>query len=160
MLVTHSLGFLSEVDHVVVLEGGAVAAQGAHEEVLSSPPLQRLLGALNDHRAAQQGDDEGVEEEEEEEDWEEELAGMPAGALTLKRIRTISEMSKKSRISEKGSKNGSLVKLDSNKNEEKSGEKLIEAERSETGTVGWSVYLYYFGAVGWVWTLLAVVGFH
>ncbi|KAF2879992.1 hypothetical protein ILUMI_26180, partial [Ignelater luminosus] len=126
IFVTHSVTYLPMVDKIIVLKDGEISEAGTYQQLMDkkgafSEFLQQYLNEAN---------------EKEDEESNNQLAR------------------KNSDVSETGTDkaNGSLPRKksiagDENKENEPE-EKLIEAEKTETGSVKWKVYKYYFETIG------------
>ncbi|GLH03628.1 Probable multidrug resistance-associated protein lethal(2)03659 [Gryllus bimaculatus] len=170
VLVTHGITFLPEVDQIVVLKDGEVTEMGTYKELLEKKGafadflLQHLQEGSGDDSTSQADLDELKQQLE---------STMGAEELQQKLIRARSRISESDSgsVSEKRSlsRSGSLQRqtsVESNAekrslsrlNSEKDGavkapvvgEKLIETEKAETGSVKWSVYSHYLKSIGLV----------
>ncbi|KAK7866925.1 hypothetical protein R5R35_001662 [Gryllus longicercus] len=170
VLVTHGITFLPEVDQIVVLKDGEVTEMGTYKELLEKKGafadflLQHLQEGSGDDSTSQADLDELKQQLE---------STMGAEELQQKLIRARSRISESDSgsVSEKRSlsRSGSLQRqtsVESNAekrslsrlNSEKDGavkapvvgEKLIETEKAETGSVKWGVYSHYLKSIGLV----------
>uniref|UniRef100_A0A8C4NL06 ABC-type glutathione-S-conjugate transporter n=1 Tax=Eptatretus burgeri TaxID=7764 RepID=A0A8C4NL06_EPTBU len=148
VLVTHGLSFLPQMHHIVVLVGGRVTESGSYQE------LQQRDGAFAEFlRSYAQ-----IEETQSEDSLTPPLtphsnASSREGAKTHHvGRREASEVLTRNPSLRDNPKEG-LHDGDKDE-EEQTGEKLIEDEKAETGSVKLSVFLEYLRAVG-IW--LAVV---
>ncbi|KAG8222673.1 hypothetical protein J437_LFUL002555 [Ladona fulva] len=169
ILVTHGITYLPEVDQIIVLKDGEITESGTYKELLEKK------GAFAEfllHHLQEVEQDEGISEE-----------GLDEIKMQLETTMGAEEFKRqlstqRSRISESESSDskqrsptGSLSRKRSIEGSEKSGssqqlneseagkktvvgEKLIEAEKAETGRVKWRVYSHYLRSIG---ILLSVV---
>jgi ATP-binding cassette, subfamily B, bacterial len=54
LIIAHRLATVRHADSIAVLEGGRLAAQGTHDELLSASPLYARLAALQFAGVAEQ----------------------------------------------------------------------------------------------------------
>ncbi|XP_018335867.1 multidrug resistance-associated protein 1 isoform X1 [Agrilus planipennis] len=165
ILVTHSITYLPEVDRIVVIKDGRVSETGTYRELLDSK--EAFAEFLNQHMAE-------VSDEEVEEDVDE-LKKLSTGA-PVESLRKLSRHSSRTE-STPDRANGSLTRqrsVDSSveksiRNRSQSnesiirskqdlvGEKLIEVEKAETGSVKWAVYKHYLKSIGVLLTVATIV---
>ncbi|XP_034253299.1 multidrug resistance-associated protein 1-like isoform X3 [Thrips palmi] len=176
VLVTHGITFLPEVDLIVVLKEGEVSETGTYKELLEKKGAfaEFLLHHLQEKSA--DGDvDENLDE------IKAQLEGIQGVEELKKEI-----IRQKSRVSEshsdtgsnadKVSLTGSLKRAGSGSSEglrrrhssepkeptppqqdAAKGEKLIEAEKAETGSVKWRVYAHYLRSIGLVLSVATII---
>ncbi|XP_049764041.1 multidrug resistance-associated protein 1 isoform X1 [Schistocerca cancellata] len=182
VLVTHSITFLPEVDLIVVLKDGEVTEIGAYKELLEKKGAFAEFLVQHLQEAAT---DEGDGELEEIKQQLETTIGAEELSQKLKRARSrVSEshsdsgsIGDKNSLSVSGSvyrqnsiessteKSNSLKRANSvEKNNVlvksvQPGEKLIEIEKAETGSVKWAVYSHYLKSVG-IFLSLATILFN
>jgi ATP-binding cassette subfamily C (CFTR/MRP) protein 1 len=157
ILVTHGVGFLPQMDQILVMKAGTITEVGSYRQLLQ----QR--GEFADflvHYLAEN-------DEKEEMGPSTELVGLKHDLEeSYGRRRLESQLSKarSERSSVASSLSGRKVASDgANKRETdevpsaatKLGETLIETERVEIGGVKWSVYLYYIKSVGYAASVTA-----
>ncbi|XP_050310916.1 multidrug resistance-associated protein 1 isoform X2 [Anthonomus grandis grandis] len=152
ILVTHGITYLPQTDKIFVVNNGEISENGTYQELLNKKGA--FAEFLMQH----------TQEEHSEDEEESDKLG-PTISEDLPR----NELRKRSR-SDSGSSalNGSLQRqksVDSAKSHRKEskekngpleGEKLIEAEKSETGSVSWKVYQHYLKSIG-TFTVIATV---
>uniref|UniRef100_A0A670IZ84 ATP binding cassette subfamily C member 3 n=1 Tax=Podarcis muralis TaxID=64176 RepID=A0A670IZ84_PODMU len=129
ILVTHSINFLPQVDHIVVLIDGKVSEMGSYQELLQQN--QAFAEFLRNFAP-----DEDIEEDEPTS----KDSHLPASNLSSDYGECPGKMSMKRRVCEKKPPETTQPK--------KSPNKLIEAETAETGTVKLTVFWQYMKAVG------------
>ncbi|KAL7286834.1 hypothetical protein TKK_0018975 [Trichogramma kaykai] len=175
ILVTHGITYLPEVDNIVVLKDGEISESGTYKELLEK------RGAFADFLV--QHLQEVKSEEEDTEDLLEikQKLETTIGSEELQqrinqaRSRTSVSVSESGSIADRRSLNGSLhrqpstdsqqslspLRSNSVKNKEevqfKVGEKLIETEKAETGSVKWKVYSHYLKSIGWFLAISTII---
>ncbi|XP_063922509.1 multidrug resistance-associated protein 1 isoform X6 [Zophobas morio] len=158
VLVTHGITYLPQTDKIVVLKDGEVSECGTYQQLLDKKGAfsEFLLQHINE-----------VEEDEEELDaLKNQLSGTAVSEEISKKLSR-----HRSRVSESVSETGSdqtslslqrqksvdsadrsLRHRSSSVEEPKKppvkGDKLIEVEKTETGSVKWSVYKHYLKSIG------------
>lgn len=166
VLVTHGITYLPECDNIFVLKDGEVSEKGTYKELLEKKGsfAEFLIQHLQE-----------VNEEEEDLD---EIKAQLEGAVTSEELkakfeRAISNTRARSdSTSSAGSGNGKISRQNSStasenelrqrrtsespqKGEKQANgkaptqQKLIETEKSETGSVKWDVYKHYLKSIGW-----------
>nr|UOU03336.1 ATP-binding cassette subfamily C1-5 [Brachionus rubens] len=122
IFVTNSLGFLPQVDEVIVLENGRVVEQGKYDELIAKN------GAFASFIKTHVNDK--VAEENVVEDHDEKLDSVvpksPESKIPSQSVRSLNQPSKN----------------------DKAGEKITVKEKIETGSVKFSVLMEYFKACG------------
>ncbi|XP_065338923.1 multidrug resistance-associated protein 1 isoform X7 [Cloeon dipterum] len=149
VLVTHGITYLPEVDQIIVLKDGEISERGTYNELIAKK------GAFADfllQHLQEKSEDDG----EDLEDVKHQLE-MALGSENVQR-----QLSRQ-KSSDSASLTGSLSKsFDSSEvrqrrrsskensvpPEKKTGQKLIETEKSETGSVKWEVYAHYLMSIG------------
>ncbi|XP_014222082.1 multidrug resistance-associated protein 1 isoform X9 [Trichogramma pretiosum] len=175
ILVTHGITYLPEVDNIVVLKDGEISESGTYKELLEK------RGAFADFLV--QHLQEVKSEEEDTEDLLEikQKLETTIGSEELQqrinqaRSRTSVSVSESGSLADRRSLNGSLhrqpstdsqqslspLRSNSVKNKEevqyKVGEKLIETEKAETGSVKWKVYSHYLKSIGWFLAISTII---
>ncbi|GLV32342.1 Multidrug-Resistance like Protein 1 [Carabus blaptoides fortunei] len=169
VLVTHGITYLPECNNIVVLKNGEVSEMGSYKELLDKKGdfADFLIQHLQE-----------VNEEEAEEQLDELKSHLGTDEIRQKLARHRSRVSES--VSETGSAaermNGSLTRQMSSDSGDKSGslrrripsakdeikkpvkgEKLIEAEKTETGSVKWEVYSHYLKSIGVALSITTVV---
>ncbi|KAF5296657.1 hypothetical protein FQR65_LT10197 [Abscondita terminalis] len=160
VLVTHGITYLPKVDQIIVLKDGEVSEVGTYKELLDKKGAFAEFIIQHLHEADEEENDEQLDELKSQ-------LSIPIGNDYKRQLsRGRSRISES--ISETGSElvNGSLQRQKSTESggTEKSlrhrtssvdstkksiiGEKLIEAEKSETGSVKWEVYVHYLKSIG------------
>jgi len=158
ILVTHSAVFLPRVDHIVVMKDGRVSEQGSYRQLLDAKgEFQEFLTTF----LAEGHEDEFDKEELDKikEGLEQNIGKNKLRDSITKRKRTLSEASKGS--------GGSLRRRGTHKAKKEAkteaapavGQKLIEKETEEQGTIGWAVYLRYLRSIGLFIFSMSVVMF-
>uniref|UniRef100_A0A1B6EGY9 ABC-type glutathione-S-conjugate transporter n=1 Tax=Clastoptera arizonana TaxID=38151 RepID=A0A1B6EGY9_9HEMI len=158
VLVTHSITFLPEVDLILVMKDGTVSESGTYKELLAKK------GAFSDFliQHLQEVDE---ETESELDDLKQQLIESNT-ELRKKFERQKSTESGSLRQRSNHSESGSVASLNRRRSsssseekvpiEKKPGDKLIEAEKAETGGVKKQVYLYYLKSVGGLLTIATI----
>ncbi|CAB1429177.1 unnamed protein product [Pleuronectes platessa] len=162
VLVTHGMSFLPYVDEIVVLLDGVIsevgsykilrANKGAFSEFLDTYAQEERKRTYSDCSQ----DTEDLPLVSESEDTHVDSALEDSVTLTLKRENSIRRSKRNGSIRRR--KSSSLRELES-AGKIKEGERIIEKETMETGQVKFSVYLQYMRAIGWVYSIGAVVFF-
>ncbi|XP_026281245.2 multidrug resistance-associated protein 1 isoform X2 [Frankliniella occidentalis] len=165
VLVTHGITFLREVDLIVVLKDGEVSETGTFKELMEKKGAfaEFLLHHLQE--VSNEGDADA-----------EEMIAQLEGTLGAEELQKELHR-RKARVSESQSDTGSIAERTSltgslkrggsgsseglrrrHSSEQKEptppkqdlakGEKLIEAEKAETGSVKWRVYAHYLSSIG------------
>jgi ABC-type multidrug transport system fused ATPase/permease subunit len=120
ILVTHQLQYLRDADHIVIMNEGAIEAQGSFQELLGCPiDYAQLLGL-----------DESADRAIEEKPESERISTGPINSL-LRQISRVSARSKSSDKTAKEKDNGEIVGP-------------VNVEASSKGTLKHSVYIEYF----------------
>ncbi|XP_022900245.2 multidrug resistance-associated protein 1 isoform X2 [Onthophagus taurus] len=156
VLVTHGITYLPQTDKIVVIKDGEVSETGSYQELLNKKGAFADFLLQHITEAVELDDDEELDE----------LQGQLSNQLPDDLARKLATQISRTRASESesGSEklNGSLQhqssidksglrKRSSSSNEiqdKKVGEKLIEAEKAETGSVKWPVYKHYLSSIG------------
>ncbi|XP_011882151.1 PREDICTED: multidrug resistance-associated protein 1 isoform X4 [Vollenhovia emeryi] len=176
VLVTHSITYLPEVDNIIVLKDGEITECGTYKQLLEKKGAfaEFLVQHLQEVHV-----DEGSEADLREIKQQlESTMGADELQQKLTQVRTrISEsLSESGSVTDKKSLNGSLKRqystdsqqsvnyVHSNSTKEKEapkpnnvGEKLIEVEKTETGSVKWKVYSHYLKSIGWFLSISTIV---
>ncbi|XP_043526933.1 multidrug resistance-associated protein 1 isoform X4 [Frieseomelitta varia] len=178
ILVTHGITYLPEVDNIIVLKDGEITEVGSYKQLLekrgafSEFLVQHLQEVGNLHADGEsEADLHEIKQHLESTIGSNELQQK----LTRGRSRLSESQSESSSIADRRSLNGSLKRQystssqqsgiyeNSNKMKEtkllppKLGEKLIEVEKTETGSVKWRVYSHYFKSIGWFLSILTII---
>ncbi|XP_043526935.1 multidrug resistance-associated protein 1 isoform X6 [Frieseomelitta varia] len=175
ILVTHGITYLPEVDNIIVLKDGEITEVGSYKQLLEK------RGAFSEflvqHLQEVHADGESEADLHEIKQHLESTIGSNElqQKLTRGRSRLSESQSESSSIADRRSLNGSLKRQystssqqsgiyeNSNKMKEtkllppKLGEKLIEVEKTETGSVKWRVYSHYFKSIGWFLSILTII---
>ncbi|KAM3606183.1 uncharacterized protein V6R79_012047 [Siganus canaliculatus] len=162
ILVTHGVSFLPYVDNIVVLVDGVIsevgsynslrASKGAFSEFLDTYAKEQNNQAQSDSDSNQDVVD--VELTAEREDTQPDSPLEDTVSLTLKRENSIRRSQRKGSVR---LRKNSSIKKPNNTDELKKGQKLIEKETMETGQVKLSMYIQYFRAMGWIYTVMVFV---
>ena len=143
VLVTHRISVLSQCDQIIVMNNGSISECGSYRQLLKKGGdfAEFIMNHLN-------------EENEDIDDKELELIDQTVkiGSVERQRSRTKSTDSRTS---------ASLVKDITDRTKKKSQilGKLVEVEKSQTGSVSWSVYWEYIQMVGIIWCCTVVLSY-
>ncbi|XP_071542397.1 multidrug resistance-associated protein 1-like isoform X3 [Panulirus ornatus] len=165
VLVTHSLTYLPQVDKIIVLNNGMITEEGSYKELIERKgQFQEFLFQY----ISQVSEEDDVLEDLEDIKLQLECAlGKELIEKQLCRQRKESEnesIIEWDKNREKQNRRGSKRISESEKGKsaisfapaKKTGEKLIEAEKAETGKVHIAVYKYYIEAIGILSTVLTL----
>ncbi|KAG7197437.1 hypothetical protein KM043_013293 [Ampulex compressa] len=178
ILVTHGITYLPEVDNIVVLKDGEITESGTYKQLLEKKGafseflVQHLQEVGNLHTDdGSEADLHEIKQQLESTIGADELQQK----LTRGRSRISESQSESGSIIDKRSLNGSLkrqystesqqsgnyIRSNSIKDKElvkpKVGEKLVEVEKAETGSVKWQVYSHYLKSIGWFLAISTIV---
>lgn len=176
LLVTHGITYLPNVDEIYVVKDGEISESGNLKELIEKKG--DFAEFLIDHLQEANEDEENLDDIKQH--LESTLANNPDTEILGKLERAISrERSRSDSQSETASLNGyisadstvskeggvrrrSVKKRNSDSDtkaeqDEPSGKKLIEQEKSEVGSVKWAVYKHYLKSIGVGLTLLTVL---
>ncbi|XP_069695544.1 multidrug resistance-associated protein 1 isoform X5 [Periplaneta americana] len=170
VLVTHGITYLPDVDIIVVLKDGEVTELGTYKQLLEK---KGAFAEFLVQHLQEVGADDGTSEADLDEIKQQIENTIGAEELQLIRARSRESESDTGSLGEKRSlsgslnrqysiesnteKSGSLRRLNSIDKESGSktnfiakpgGDKLIEAEKAETGSVKWRVYSHYLKSIG------------
>ncbi|XP_072938928.1 multidrug resistance-associated protein 1 isoform X2 [Epargyreus clarus] len=152
--VTHNVSYLAQTDLVLVLRGGEVSEAGSYAQLLDKKGAfaEFLLHHLSDAERTSP---------EELDDIKQELESKLGSEFQnkLQRARSLSESTSESEQPASGDRAGSVKRRtpEAAPADLKEKNKLIEAEKTETGSVKWSVYKHYLMSVGMCATTLTVL---
>ncbi|XP_024869837.1 multidrug resistance-associated protein 1 isoform X4 [Temnothorax curvispinosus] len=176
ILVTHSITYLPEVDNIIVLKDGEITESGTYKQLLEKKGA--FAEFLVQHLQEVHVDDGSEADLREIKQQLESTMGADELQQKLTRVRSrISEsLSESGSVTDRKSLNGSLTRqystesqqsanyVHSNSTKEKEalkpnnvGEKLIEIEKAETGSVKWKVYSHYLKSIGWFLSISTIV---
>ncbi|XP_077258455.1 multidrug-Resistance like Protein 1 isoform X1 [Temnothorax americanus] len=176
VLVTHSITYLPEVDNIIVLKDGEITESGTYKQLLEKKGA--FAEFLVQHLQEVHVDDGSEADLREIKQQLESTMGADELQQKLTRVRSrISEsLSESGSVTDRKSLNGSLTRqystesqqsanyVHSNSTKEKEalkpnivGEKLIEIEKAETGSVKWKVYSHYLKSIGWFLSISTIV---
>ncbi|XP_047368145.1 multidrug resistance-associated protein 1 isoform X4 [Vespa velutina] len=173
--ITHDIVYLPEVDNIFVLKDGEITESGTYKQLMDKRGafaeflMQHLQEVHTDdgsdpdlHEIKQQLESKmGTQELQEK--------------LTRARSRISESQSESGSITDRRSLNGSLKRQYSTESQQsgnyltgnnikekgvlqpKIGEKLIEVEKAETGSVKWKVYSHYLKSIGWFLSISTIV---
>ncbi|XP_050561843.1 multidrug resistance-associated protein 1 isoform X2 [Spodoptera frugiperda] len=151
--VTHNVSYLAQTDLVVVLRDGEVSEAGSYQQLLEKKGAfaEFLLHHLSD---AERTSPEELDEIKQ--DLESKLG--TEFQNKLQRARSLSESASESEQAA-GDRAGSVKRKtpEATPNELKEKNKLIEAEKAETGSVKWGVYKHYLMSVGVLSSVITVL---
>ncbi|TSP25420.1 Canalicular multispecific organic anion transporter 1 [Bagarius yarrelli] len=165
ILITHGINFLPHVDEIVVLVDGLVSEVGSYNSLRASKgAFSEFLDTYAKEENKSNAQKESVSDIEEFDitpESQEPQPDCPAEdvvSVTLKRENSL-------RHSQRHAARNGSIKVRSNSSaqskkaveESKKGQRLIEKETMETGTVKFSLYLQYLRAVGWCFTTMFIV---
>ncbi|XP_046739580.1 multidrug resistance-associated protein 1 isoform X8 [Diprion similis] len=178
VLVTHGITYLPEVDNIIVIKNGEVTERGTYKQLLEKKGafaeflVQHLQEVGNlEADAVSEADLDEIKQQLESTIGTDDLQQK----LSRARSRVSESHSDSGSVNEKRSLNGSLKRqhsidshnsvslLHRNSVKEKDalpakvGEKLIEVEKTETGSVKWKVYSHYLRSIGWFLTISTIV---
>ena len=145
VLVTHGITYLPKTDYIIVMKEGRVSEQGTYQELIETKgEFSRFMLEY-----MSESSNEGADE------LKEELSKTLGEEFVKRQLST-----QQSVVSESSEKNIDNKKKDDDdkKTETKVGEKLIEKENTETGSVKLSVYWYYIKCLGVVGAFSALIG--
>ncbi|KAI4481391.1 hypothetical protein M0804_009511 [Polistes exclamans] len=173
--ITHDIVYLPEVDNIFVLKDGEITESGTYKQLMDKRGafaeflMQHLQEVHTDD-----GSDADLNEIKQQ--LESKMSTQELQEKLTRAISRISEsQSESGSITDRRSLNGSLkrqystesqqsVNLLSGKNikdkaalQPKKGEKLIEIEKAETGSVKWKVYSHYFKSIGWFLSISTII---
>ncbi|XP_014612653.1 PREDICTED: multidrug resistance-associated protein 1 isoform X1 [Polistes canadensis] len=176
--ITHDIVYLPEVDNIFVLKDGEITESGTYKQLMDKRGafaeflMQHLQEVGNLH--TDDGSDADLNEIKQQ--LESKMGTQELQEKLTRAISRISEsQSESGSITDRRSLNGSLkrqystesqqsVNLLSGKNikdkaalQPKKGEKLIEIEKAETGSVKWKVYSHYFKSIGWFLSISTII---
>lgn len=177
LLVTHGITFLPEVDQIVVLKDGEVTEMGTYKELLEKKGafadflLQHLQDGGGDDSTSQADLDEIKQQLESTMGAEElqqklirarsRISESDSGSVSEKRSLSRSGSLQRQASVESNAEKRSLLRLNSEKDGSVkgpvAGEKLIETEKAETGSVKWEVYSHYLKSIGIVLTTSTII---
>ncbi|XP_016840840.1 multidrug resistance-associated protein 1 isoform X8 [Nasonia vitripennis] len=177
ILVTHGITYLPEVDNIVVLKDGEITECGTYKELLEKRGafadfLVQHLQEVGNLQTEEENTDDLIEIKQRLENTigTEELQQR----INQARTKVSGSISESGSIGDRKSLNGSLrrqhstdsqqsgslLRSNSVKDKEqiqyKTGEKLIETEKAETGSVKWRVYSHYLRSIGWFLSLSTI----
>ncbi|XP_012271250.1 multidrug resistance-associated protein 1 isoform X2 [Orussus abietinus] len=167
ILVTHSIAYLPEVDNILVIKDGEITECGTYKQLLEKRGAfaEFLIQHLQEVKP---GDGSKTELNDIKQQLESTLGAEELQQkLSRARSRVSESHSESGSFTDRKSLNGSLcrqhstdsqysgslARVNSLKEKEllqpKVGEKLIEVEKAETGSVKWRVYAHYLKSIGW-----------
>ena len=143
VLVTHRISVLSKCDQIIVMKDGSVSEFGSYRQLLESGGdfAEFILTHLSD------GTDEDIADEELQ--LIDQMVKRDSFERQRSRTKSIESLTKNFRrrtLSTESKRNSNHELSDEKK--VKNTSKLIEAEKSETGSVKWTVYWDYLQRVG------------
>ncbi|XP_072401346.1 multidrug resistance-associated protein 1 isoform X12 [Diabrotica undecimpunctata] len=163
VLVTHGITYLPQTEKIIVLKDGKISETGTYQQLLDRKGAfaEFLLQHITEE----------AETVEELDELKDQLADTPLSQEVARQL-----VRHRSRVSESHSEtgsdhigNGSIQRLnsvdksnqklsfDDGKKGPKTGEKLIETEKAETGNVSWAVYKHYLKSIGLVFMLATLI---
>nr|QCO93576.1 ATP-binding cassette subfamily C member 5 [Chilo suppressalis] len=152
--VTHSVSYLAQTDLVVVLRDGEISEAGTYQQLLEKKGAfaEFLLHHLSDAERTSPEELDAIKEQLETKLGTE-------FQNKLQRARSLSESNSETEPASSGDRAGSVKRKtpEATPNELKEKSKLIEAEKTETGSVKWSVYKHYLMSVGVLASVVTVL---
>ncbi|KAL2082928.1 hypothetical protein ACEWY4_020701 [Coilia grayii] len=161
ILVTHGVSFLPHVDEIVVLVDGRVSEVGSYQSLKASKgAFSNFLFTYAKEENNRSAKDEGSDTEEvdvipEAEDAQADCPPEDVVSLTLRRNSSLRHSQRHAQ------RNGSVrlrktssLRTKRPSDETKKGQRLIEKEAMETGTVKFAVYVQYLRAMGWCYSAM------
>ena len=142
VLVTHGITYLPKTDYIIVLKEGRISEQGSYEDLIQQKGefAQFMLEYMN-------------EASDDVEELKEELSKTLGADFLERQLSTQQSQTEKPEVSEEKNKTDTKTE-----DKPKVGEKLIEKETAETGSVKMAVYWYYMKCLGVVGALSAIIG--
>ncbi|KAK2583563.1 hypothetical protein KPH14_009513 [Odynerus spinipes] len=178
ILVTHGIVYLPEVDNILVLKDGEITEHGTYKQLMDKRGafaeflMQHLQEVGNLHTDdASDADLHEIKQQLESTIGAQELQEK----LTNARSRISESQSESGSITDRRSLNGSLKRQYSTESQQsgnyvignsikekgslkpKVGEKLIDIEKAETGSVKWKVYSHYLKSIGWFLSISTII---
>ncbi|KAJ0175661.1 hypothetical protein K1T71_008820 [Dendrolimus kikuchii] len=153
--VTHNVSYLAQTDLVVVLREGVVSEAGTYQQLLEKKGAfaEFLLHHLSDAERTTPEELNVIKQE-----LEKKLGSEFQNKL--QRARSLSESASESDQVGSGDRAGSVKRKTPDRtttNDLKEKNKLIEAEKAETGSVKWTVYKHYLMSVGVLASVITIV---
>ncbi|XP_030761803.1 multidrug resistance-associated protein 1 isoform X2 [Sitophilus oryzae] len=165
VLVTHGITYLPQTDSILVITNGEISESGTYQELLAKKGAfaDFLMQHIQEHSDNEEDVSLNTESTVELDEIKSQLVGISHQSSVDGPRQIVRHRSRVSEsISETGSNtglNGSLQRQKSEdsakgrkgsaeKNGPVQGEKLIDAEKSETGSVSWQVYKHYLSSIG------------
>ncbi|XP_076266255.1 multidrug resistance-associated protein 1-like isoform X2 [Rhynchophorus ferrugineus] len=167
VLVTHGVTYLPQTDNILVITNGEVSESGTYQHLMDKKGA--FAEFLIQHMQEQSDDEEDDSVNTATTVELDELKDQLIQSTEVGRQQVVRHRSRVSEsLSETGSShglNGSLQRQkseDSTKSHRKGssggqGDKLIDAEKSETGSVSWNVYKHYLGSIGVLVVICTVI---
>lgn len=176
LLVTHGITYLPNVDEIYVVKDGQISETGNLKELIEKKG--DFAEFLIEHLQAANEDEENLDDIKQQLEStlathaDTEMIGKLERAISRERSRSDSQsetaslngyISADSTVStEDGVRRRSVKKRNSDSDlkaekEEPTGQKLIEQEKSEVGSVKWAVYKHYLKSIGVGLTLLTIL---
>ncbi|EEB15150.1 multidrug resistance protein, putative [Pediculus humanus corporis] len=155
LLVTHGITYLPQVDMIVVLTDGEISEIGTYRELLDKKGafaefLIQHLQENNEVTDIQLEETVGVETLKGIQRQRSESRGESDSIDRRTSVGSLTESKNKRKSSLNANGNGTVMK-------KQAGEKLIEIEKSEVGSVKWGVYSYYLKSVGIILSVSSIV---
>ncbi|XP_034949722.1 multidrug resistance-associated protein 1 isoform X2 [Chelonus insularis] len=174
VLVTHGITYLPEADNIIVLKDGEISENGTYKQLLEKRGAfaDFLIQHLQEVRSE---DDEETDLTEIKQQLESTIGSEELQQkLTRARSRQSITHSESGSVADQKSINGSLHRqqsVDSQKSGNlvrsgsvkdnaiplKTGEKIIEVEKAETGSVKLKVYAHYLKSIGWFLSISTII---
>lgn len=156
VLVTHGISFLPYVDEIVVLKDGVVSEVGSYDSLKASgAAFSEFLNTYAKEQSKSSPKDDSSDTEEvdlvpESEEPQPDSPPQDVVSVTLKRENSLRHSQRRSmRNGSIRSRKNDSIRSKKTSDETKKGQRLIEKEAMETGTVKFSVYLQYLRSMGW-----------
>ncbi|XP_076672367.1 multidrug-Resistance like Protein 1 isoform X1 [Andrena cerasifolii] len=173
ILVTHGITYLPEVDNIIVIKDGEITESGTYKQLLEK------RGAFSEflvqHLQEVYADDDSEADLQEIKQQLETTIGSSELQQKLTKARSRESQSESGSIVDRKSLSGSLRRQHSTdsqqsesylqsisvtekrRSQQKLAEKLIEVEKTETGSVKWRVYSHYFKSIGWFLSITTII---
>ena len=150
VLVTHGIGYLPQVDDIIVLKDGRISEQGTYQELLKKKG--DFADFLLEYMTEQEDDlNEEFKQQLMQEVGAEHVSAVKQSEMGISETRLKEKNSQIDSVAEKNAGNQSKDTT------QKAGTKLIETEKAEVGRVSYSVYFWYMKNLGWPGLLIVIM---
>nr|XP_045608210.1 multidrug resistance-associated protein 1-like isoform X2 [Procambarus clarkii] len=161
LLVTHGLTYLPQVDKIIVLSNGVITEEGTYRELLERKG--KFQEFLLQYLSEVSEEDDPLEDLE---DIRQQLESSLGKEVIEKQLFRQKRESESEGSAERDNKDGyhrrgskKISESEKVPSDVKPGDKIIEAEKAETGKVDFGVYRYYIQAIG-VWSTVLTLVFY